>query len=146
MLAANAYAFGSAGLSIHHKSQLLKLDYDVDLTSLSVETPRLRDLLARRASGALLFDVDVNNPTDFDVEIEDNRIEVTHAGEVIAESALPRLDVKAGESVRTAVRVPLSVKPAMLAKGLDLVDLESYEVTLYLQIAPHFELPVYLID
>ncbi len=146
VLAVNGYAFTAAGLSIHHKSQLLKLDYDVVLTSFSVETPRLRELLGNRAAGAISFDVDVHNPTPFDVAIEDNRIEVTHGGELIAESSLPRLAVSAGESVRAAVRMPLSMKPTLLAKGLDLVDLESYEVTLYLQVAPHFELPVYLID
>jgi hypothetical protein len=148
VLGANVYAFSTVGLSIHHKSQLLKLNYDVDLTSLSMDTPRLRDVLGRRASGALVFDVEVHNPTAFDVEIEENRIEVTHAGQPVAETALPRLSVRSGESTKTSVRVPLSLalNRTTLAKGLDLLDPSSYRVTLYLQVAPHFELPVYLIE
>lgn len=146
VLATNAYAFAAVGRSLHHKSQLLKLDYNVDLTSLSIETPRLRDLLGGEAAGAILFELSVHNPTEFDVEIEDNRIEVKHAGEKIAETALPRLAVRSAETVSAAVRIPLSVRPSMLAKGLDLVDLKSYDVTLYLQLAPNFEFPVYLVE
>lgn len=142
----NTYAFGAVGLSIHHKSQILKLDYDVDLLSFDFDAPGLGSLLADDVEVAVSFEVEVHNPTEYDVEIERNRVEVVHGDTVLATTALPMASVPSGDTVELTVRFPLRVKPSMLRRGRELLDPDAYRITLYLEVADGFELPVYLLS
>ncbi len=145
LLVFNSYRFGALVLSLHHKSQILKCDYSVDLGSFGVETPSLTALLDDRVDVGVHFDVVIENPTEFDVEIEKNRVELVHGGDRVGTTKLSPVRVASGEKVVQRVALTLSVKPSMLRKGLDLIEPEAWEATLYLEVAPGFEFPVYLL-
>jgi MFS family permease len=145
LLGWNGYRYGALVLSIHHKSQLLKCDYSVDTSSFGVDRPGLTALLDDDITLGVHFDVRITNPTEFKVEIEDNRLELRHGGELMGITKLSPLSVESGATVDQRVVLSLQMEPTKLAKGLDLLDLEDWEMTLYLEVAPHFELPVYLL-
>lgn len=149
LLAGNAYRFGAVGRSLHHKSQLLKCTYDVDWSTLTVDTPSAGALaLALRSDSitiAVALVVVITNPTAVDVEIEDNRLEAVHHGQLVARSQLPRLRIAAGATERVPLRLPLTVKPSQALRLRGLLTERDWELTLYLEVAAGFTFPVFLI-
>lgn len=145
-LAVNAYAFGSIGLSVHRKSQLLKCDYDIDLSSIGVTAPELGQLLRGRPRIGLHVDMVIHNPTAFDVELEDNRVVFAHDGTEVGTGRLAPVRVPAGETVRARVDARIDIALGALHKGRDLLSTEGWTVVLYLEVAPGFEFPIYLFE
>jgi len=141
----NLYTFGSLGRALHHKSQILKCNYDVAWTSVGFDMPSLGSLLSDEVTVGVHFDVEIENPTPFDVVIEDNRLDVTHEGDKVAETRLSPMTVPAGESVTQTIEFDLSVSPAALRKGRELLSRERWKMTLYFQVAERFEFPVFLL-
>ena len=148
LLGWNVFRFGAIGRSLHHKSQILKCDYVVDWSSFRPELPSAldlarainRDAITVRAS----IDVTVTNPTAVDLEIEDNRVEVRHAGKLVATSQLPRLAVDAGETKRVTLTLPLTVPPSQVMEIRSLITTQDWTITLWLEVADGFDFPVYL--
>jgi hypothetical protein len=146
VLGYNGYTFGSTGLSVYHKTQILKCDYSVDWSSFSFDKPSLMGMLTtRKVDVAIHFDVKIRNPTQIDVELEDNRVEVQHKGAHIATGKLSPAKISAGETVEQTVDFSLSISPLELRKGRDLLDKDAWEIVLYLQVAENFEFPIYLL-
>jgi len=144
LLSWNGYRYRALVLSVHHKSQILKCDYRVDPSSFGVDTPSWSDLLDDDVTIGVHFDVEIRNPTEFLLEIEDNRLELRHGGEAMGTTRLSPLSVRPGQTVTERVGLSLQLEPSRLAKGLDLLDWDDWELTLYVQVAPRFELPIYL--
>ena len=146
LCAVNVYAFAVVGLSLHRKSQILKLHYHVDPSSLKVELPGLADLARDPIELAVQLDLTVDNPTPYDVEVEKNRLEVRHERALMALTSLPPLAVPAGQSRKQHLTVPFSIHPRMaIDKGRRLLAWEAWSMTLYLEVTPGFEFPVYLL-
>jgi hypothetical protein len=144
LLAFNGYRFGALTLSVHHKSQILKCDYDVDLGSFGVDAPSLAGLLDDDITVGVHFDVTIHNPTRFDVEIEDNRVELRHDGALMGTTRLSPVKIPAGATVEQTVKLSLDTKLSNLGKGLDLLDPDDWSGTLYVKVAEHFEFPIAL--
>jgi hypothetical protein len=146
----NGYRFGAVGLALHHKSQILKCRYDLEWTSIRVDRPGVLGL----ASGlgrdeievGVSFDVTIENPTAFDVVIEENRLEATHLGTRVAESRLTPVTVPAGGKTSAAVRLPLRLHPSQLMKGRDLLRGGDWAITLWLEVADGFWFPIYILE
>ena len=149
LLAGNVYRFGAVGRSLHHKSQLLKCTYDVDWSTLSVETPSASALaLALRTDRitiAVELVVGITNPTTVDVEIEDNRLVAVHHGQLVATSRIPRMRIAAGATERVPLRLPLTVKPSQALRLRGLLTQRDWELTLYFEVAAGFTFPVFLV-
>lgn len=149
LLGWNVYRFGTVGRSLHHKSQLLKCDYQLDTSSLHADTPSALDLVTGlkrdRITITAGFDVTVTNPTGIDVEIENNRLELRQHGELIAQAQLPRGKVPAHGVQRLAVTVPLSIAPSQALHVRQLLTTKAWSLTLYLEVADGFEFPIYLL-
>ncbi len=145
LLGWNGYRFGALVRSVHHKSQVLKCDYSVDLGSFGVDMPSFVALLDDRVEVGLHFDVTIHNPTRYKVEIENNRLELIHAGENMGTSRLSPVTIEPGATVDHRVELTLEVTPSRLRKGLDLLDPDDWEITLYLEVAPRFEFSIYLL-
>lgn len=142
-LGAEGYVFGAVARSFHHKSQLLKCRYTVVPGTLSFSRPRLLSLLRGQVKVQVAFDLAIENPTPFDVAIEDNRLEVKHGQTPVAVSRLAPLAVPA--KARRVQRLQLSIeaRPSVLLKGRKLLQ-DAWDVTLYLRVAEGLELPIYL--
>jgi hypothetical protein len=149
LLAWNGYRFGAVGRSLHHKSQLLKCDYAVDWSSVRANLPSALDLaLAAKTDKLTLsveLDVTITNPTSVDVEIETNRLEVRQQGELVAQTKLPELAVPAGATRDVHVTLPLSLAPSQALRIRELFTTKGWTMTLYIEVARGFELPVYLL-
>ena len=145
VLAANGYTFGALALSIHHKSQILKCDYSIDLDSLGVDAPDVFAILDDRLEVAVHVDLRIHNPTDFDVEIEDNDVRIEHRGSHVATTRLAPMLAPAGQTVRQTLRFSMQATPSMIARGRSLLDSDAWTITLHVQVAPYFRLPVYLL-
>ncbi len=150
LLAWNGYRLGAVGLALHHKSQILKCEYSLDWTSVGIDRPGPIDLIGGLRRDAVEvgvhFDVTIKNPTRFDVEIEENRLEVVHAGQRVATARLTPVRVPAHGQVEQRMALPLRLTPSQLARGTELLRAEGWAITLYLEVASGFELPIYLLD
>jgi len=142
-LCAQGYVFGAVARSFHHKSQLLKCRYTVVPGTLSFSRPRLVSLLRGKVSVKVAFDLQIENPTPFDVAIEDNRLEVKHGESLVATSRLAPLAVPAKERRVQRLQLSVEARPSVLLKGRKLLQ-DAWDVTLYLRVAEGLELPIYL--
>jgi len=145
-LSANLWAFSAVALSLHHKSQLLKCRWTLVPGTLHISPPDLKKLW-RGDGGAMGLDADVEieNPTPFDVEVEENRVEAAHGGVVVATTALPRLRVPAGGRARQHLAVPLELRRELMERWRSLLEWKRWSVTMHLRVADAFELPIYLL-
>jgi len=149
LLGWNAFRFGAVGLSLHHKSQILKCEYSLEWTSIGFDRPGVVDFVGglRRdvVQVGVHFDVTIRNPTPFDVQVERNRVEIAKDGQRVAGTRLTPLRVRAGDETRVRMAVPLELTPTQLARGTQLLQAEGWKITLWLEVAPGFEFPVYLL-
>lgn len=151
LLGSNCVVFFSLGRSIHHKSQLLKCRYSVDLSSIKLDLPelKLRSALTTLLSGSVSvgaqMDVEVANPTPFHVEVERNRIEIKHQQTLIASTSLQPMRIEAGQRVRSRLGFSTRLNHRSLLKGRELLT-RGWSVTLFLEIRPGLELPIYLLS
>jgi hypothetical protein len=146
--AANLWLYGTVARSLHHKSQLLKCHYTVLPSSLHVDLPSELGAFLSPAGAQITvkMDLQIENPTDFDVEIEQNRIDLRFEQQPVALTAVSPLAVPAHSTRTPHVEVPLHVNLSILRRGRELLDLNRWSATLYLQVTPEFELPVYLLQ
>jgi len=144
LLGVNGYVFGAAARSLHRKSQLLKCRYSLVPGSLSLSRPRLASLLQGQLSVGVAFRLQIENPTGFDLAIEDNRLVVRHRESVVAEGSLTPLAVPAGETRVQPVKLTVEARPAVLLRRGRALLQDAWSVTLYLRVAEGVELPVYL--
>jgi hypothetical protein len=142
-LGAEGYVFGAVARSFHHKSQLLKCRYTVVPGTLSFSRPRLLSLLRGQVKVQVAFDLQIENPTPFDVAIEDNRLVVKHGETPVAESRLAPLAVPAQDKRVQRLKLSIEARPSVLLKGRKLLQ-DAWDVTLYLRVAEGLELPIYL--
>jgi hypothetical protein len=149
-LAVNAYRFGAVARSLHHKSQLLKLEVDLEWTSFGIDRPGALDVLGSLRDDAVSvgihFDVKLSNPTAHDVEIENNRLELQQAGQRVAQAKITPLRVPAGGSSEVHVSLPVKLTPSQILRGRELLQGKGWSITWWLDVAPGFEFPIYLLE
>ena len=142
----NTYTFGSLGRALHHKSQILKCEYDVAWTSFGLDMPSLGGLLSDEVEVGVHFEVEIKNPTEFDVVVEDNHLDITHEGTPVAVTKLSPMTIPSGHTVTQRIEFDLAVSPSTLAKGRELLQRESWKITLFVQVADRFEFPIFLLE
>ncbi len=146
LLLANAYAYGALGIAVHKKSQILKCDYSVAWSSFELETPGLGSLISRKVELGVSFEVKIENPTSVPVEVEDNRLELRHNGDLVGTGALRPVRVEAGATVTKRVGLELDVDVDFALRGRALLKREPWKLTLFLEVAPGLEFPIFLLD
>jgi hypothetical protein len=144
----NLRRYGAVGLSLHHKSQILKCHYRVVPGTLHMDLPRLPtslDALWKSELKLILrMDLEIENPTPFDVEIEENRIVVSHAGTPVALTRITPVAIPAGQKRTPHIELPIGINAAALKRGRELFDADKWTAMLYLQVTESMELPVKL--
>lgn len=144
LLLGNAYVYGSLGLAVHHKSQLLKCQYDVDFSSLDLDLdlPGVKALLRKEVEVAATVDVRITNPTPFDVVIENSEVVVSHEGTAVSRARIASLSVRAGTTTTQRLAFTLSGSPTIIARGTGLFDPDQWQLILYADIAPFLRMPI----
>ena len=141
----NGYVFGNIGRSIHHKSQLLKCDYSLVSGSFKLSWPKWTTLLTGELRLGIAFDVEVRNPTPFDLVVERSRLELRHEEALVATSELEALAVPAHQTRRQRLALQLAIDAAVLRKGRALLK-DRWNLTLFIRVTETIEFPIYLRD
>ena len=145
LLAVNVYAFSSVAMSLHHKSQLLKCHYTLVPSSLHVDLPKWSELSWKEVKLNVRADVDIENPTAFDVDIERNRLVFRHEGVEVVQTELSPFAVPSGGRKVTHVELPVVLRPEVFKHWRQLIELSRWELTLYLQVTPQLEWPIHIL-
>ena len=142
---ANLYSFGTILLAFHHKSQLLKCSYSVNIPSFRVDLPNFREWLTGTPSIGFHFDVAISNPTPFDVVLEDSEMQIKHNDTLMGTTRFPSLRVSSQREVRQRIAFSMQPNLAALRKGRALLSTRNWEIVLLIKVAPGFVLPIFLI-
>jgi len=146
LIGVNVYVDGALLGSLVKKTQILRCKYAADLGSFEIEGPSIDALLDQRAGARMSLVVTIDNPTQLPVELESNRLELRHRGKLTATSALSPLRVDPGRTLRERVAFEIGVDLSLLERGRELLEGTHWTLTLYVQVAEHFEFPIYLIE
>lgn len=150
LLGWNGYRFGVIGRSLHHKSQILKCEYDVDWSSFSADLPSALELAGAIHSDAITvgihFDVSIKNPTGIPLEIEDNRLDIRQHDQLVAQTHLPRVKILPGATEKVTVKLPLTIKPSQVLRIRELITTKDWTMTLWLHVDDDFDFPIYLLE
>ncbi|MCW9000895.1 MAG: hypothetical protein OQK04_19445, partial [Kangiellaceae bacterium] len=120
--------------SLHHKSQLLKATYDVDWSSIDYKLPSLSQFVNGKALTNFSFDVKINNPTEYDIVIENTQIWVEKKDVPIAKIDLNGFDIPAGQSRRVKVQLDSESDMGKITNFREI--LEDWRVDLHLELWP----------
>lgn len=90
---------GRIFMSIHHKSQVFKMNYDISWKDVDIKMDSIFTLFKEQGEIAINFPLQVSNPTAYDFELEDSFIIIKQADREIAHMAVSRLIVPAGKQV-----------------------------------------------
>jgi len=132
VLTSTLYLHSQLIVSLHHKSQLLKAEYQIDWSSFNYNLPSFSQLTNETASSHLSFEVIISNPTQYDIKIEDSQIYVMKTTQTIAQFDLDGFEVPAGKSQRVTMKLN-SVSNLGLIKGFSGI-LEDWRVDIHIQV------------
>jgi len=121
-------------ISFHHKSQLLKAEYDIDWSSIDFNMPSFSQLTSGKALSNLSFDIVINNPTEFDIIIEDSQIFVEQKDITIATIDLNGFELPSGENKRISFNMDTHSDFSKVSDFVDILD--DWRVDIHLQVWP----------
>ncbi len=121
-------------VSFHHKSQILKCEYDLDWGSLDAQFAGFREAFLGGQSTRLHFDLTLHNPTPFDVRIEKSQLLIKQNDQLISQTFINSLEVGAGQTQtqRVEIEAAINLKHLSTFGGLT----EGWQVFLVFDILP----------
>jgi hypothetical protein len=137
IVSVSGYAFSKLASSINNKTQILKCDYRVDWSTFDYRIPTLSDL-----SVGLSLEIEISNPTEVDVLIEESRLEIRNNQKHFSQVDIGRIEVPRGETRRQKVDLKVAIALTRLLEYKDLLS-KPWEFTLWVQVTEDFEFPVY---
>jgi hypothetical protein len=140
----NVLSFGAVGKSLHAKSPIFRSHYTLVPGSLELEGAGLREILSGEANVGFSVDVEIQNPTATDLELENNRLEIWHGQDLVATTRLNPVTVSAGTEQIQNVGLDLNLDLSTVTKGLGLLDTDQWSLTLFVEVKPGLEFPLYL--
>ncbi len=109
-------------LSLHHKSQFFKCEYNVDWSSIEFNLPSWQSIKEGKPVNSLTFDLEAKNPTSFDLVVENSVLTVEQYGQVVATINIAEFSVKAGETVVKKIQINTAMEMESLAGFSELWD------------------------
>jgi len=120
--------------SMHHKSQLLKAEYQIDWDSFDYELPSLSQFINGKALTKLSFDVIIINPTEFDIVIEKSQLYVQQKENVIAKIDLNDFEIPAEENRKIAIKLDSDSDMSKLSQFNNI--LENWRIDMEIKVWP----------
>lgn len=121
-------------VSLHHKSQLLKANYDLDWSSIEFDLPTLTQLTSGKALSQFSIDVVIHNPTEFDIVIETSEIVVKQERKIIANIDLDGFALQSGETKRVTLKLD-SDSNLSLVSDFDQI-LNGWQIDMFIDVWP----------
>lgn len=134
LLATSLFLHGQLITSLHHKSQLLKAEYDIDWSSIDYQLPSFSQLTNGKALSNFSFDMVINNPTEYDILVEDSQIIIEQREINIATIDLNGFELPAGESRRVNIKLDSNSNLSQVSNFTNLLN--DWRVDLHLQVWP----------
>ncbi len=120
--------------SMHHKSQILKADYRVNWDSFHFEYSDIGNLLNGQSFGTMSLDMEISNPTEFDIAFENSQIKISKDEKIISDIAMKGFAVPAGNSR------PITLSFDAISDFSQLTELpnltQGWRIELYIELYP----------
>ncbi|TQV81048.1 hypothetical protein [Aliikangiella coralliicola] len=134
LLTVMLFLHGKLIASMHHKSQLLKAEYNVDWSSIDYDLPSLSQFFNSKSLSNLSFDVEIYNPTEYDIIIEKSQIFVEKKENTIATIDLDGFEIPSGEKRKVKVKLDSQSDLSSITNFREI--LEDWRVDLHLEVWP----------
>ena len=121
-------------VSLHHKSQLLKAEYDLDWSSISFDLPSFSELSSGKALSNFSMDIVINNPTQFDIIIEPSELYIEQKENLIAKLNINGFALASGESKRITLNMDSDSDLSKLSEFGELT--KDWNIDMYIDIWP----------
>lgn len=121
-------------MSMHHKSQFLKCAYDIDRGSMDLDMPSFSELARGEKDATLSFDLNIYNPTDYDLIIESSHLNIWQNGHLISRTLITELDVSNGETVNQPMSFKMHLDTKLLSGFRNLT--KGWTVQVELELLP----------
>ena len=144
LFAANIRAFSALGKSVLTKAPIFKSQYELVAGSFELDGLGLWDVLSTEPTLGFSMDLRITNPTEVDLILEENRLELSHQGTLVATTTLEPLRVESGEVRTQRVGVDLNVDLSVIRKGGELLRREDWDAVLYVELDGGREFPIYI--
>jgi len=131
-------------MSLHHKSQLLKADYNIDWSSIDYQLPSFSELTKGKTFSQLSFYVEIENPTEYQIQIEDSELYVDKNQINMAVVEISGFELSPQEIRRIKIQLDSNSDFSQLGTFGDL--LEGWRIELSLQVWPGIPLIVNLLE
>ena len=132
------------GRTVLTKAPLFKSQYELVDGSLKLDGVGLWDVLSAEPTLGFSVDLRITNPTEVDLVLEENRLELSHQGMLVATTTLEPLRVESGEVRIQRVGVELNVDLGVIRKGGALLNRSDWGAVLYVELDEGREFPIYI--
>lgn len=144
LFALSAGFHGLVALSMHHKSQFLKCEYDLNWGSFAIDAPSFGALFRGEKHAQLRFELAVHNPTAFDLDIEKSVVSVWQHDNLISRTNISALSVASGATVVQPMEFTIEVNGKLLS-GLDKIT-EGWRAEVEFELLPGIPFVIELLD
>lgn len=121
-------------ISLHHKSQLLKAEYDLDWSSISLDMPSLSELVNGKALSNFSVDIVIKNPTEFDILIEPSELYIEQKENLIAKLNINGFALTSGQTKRITLNMDSNSDLSKLSEFGNLT--KDWNIDMYIDIWP----------
>lgn len=134
ILSVMLFLHGGLISSLHHKSQILKANYSIDWDSIDYNLPSISNFLNGEALTNLSFDLEIKNPSKFDIIIENSQIWIEKKDKVIATIDVSGFEVPSGQTRNVTLKLDSNSDLGKITNFREL--LEHWRVDLHLEVWP----------
>ncbi len=122
--------------SLHHKSQVLKAEYSVDFGSFDFDYSSADESPEDRSIGTVSFDLDIDNPSRFDIVFENSRVFIKKNDRLVSDIAITGFSVPAGESKSVTMKFSSQSDFSNVTLGAIRTIFDGWSIELHLQLFP----------
>lgn len=144
LLAVSGSFHALVAVSMHHKSQFLKCEYDLNWGSFAFDVPSLGALFRGEKQAQIRFELAVHNPTPFDLEVEQSVVSFWQNDNLISRTHISELAVASGKTVVQPMQFTLALNGQMLSGLGSLTD--GWRAEVEFKLLPGIPFVIELID
>ena len=134
LLVSTLYLHSQLVISLHHKSQLLKANYNLDWSSIKFELPSLTELSSGKALSNFSMDIVISNPTEFDIIIEPSELFIEQKKNLIAKLKINGFALVSGETKRITLNMDSDSDLSKLSEFGELTN--DWNIDMHIDIWP----------
>lgn len=131
-------------LSMHHKSQFLKCEYDLDWSSVYLDMPSLGALFKGEKEAVLRFNLTIHNPTPFDLSVENSVLSFWQKDNLISRTHISAFSVASGQTVEQPMQLKVQLNGQLLT-GFSQIT-EGWRAQLEFELLPGIPFIIELLD